>query len=72
MRRHRESTRAGMLGGVVTEPLPRPADNIPEGWRVLWCPECAYSVTFTDAAWITYTEDEWNTLLWQEAQTHDC
>lgn len=47
-------------------------DNQPEGWLLLWCPGCLYSVVWTEDEWSTYTEAEWDTLLWREAVPHDC
>lgn len=43
--------------------------NIPEGWRVLWCPVCLYAVTFTDADANTYGV-EWEPAI-REAAEHE-
>lgn len=46
-------------------------ENIPDGWRVLWCPGCLYAVTWADEDAETYSQPEWFELR-RAAATHEC
>lgn len=47
------------------------AVELPPDWHLVWCPDCLYSVSFTQADAVSYQGDEW---LWvcYAACRHEC
>lgn len=53
-------------------PAPTETFELPEGWYLLWCNNCGYSITFDEDTVASYGAEEWFSVLDWASKDHPC